>query len=124
MAGRGGWRRLTVSRASSPLPIRVTLNPSILRTVAQLSRRVRSSSITRMRMLDLTSAGMERGSLAGFSPSEAEADDWATELAILQLLMDYARTGDLGGLAAGKSQGAVCGARQRQIYCKTHQTVC
>ena len=55
-------RRLTVSIASSPRPTSVTLYPSIWSTLAQLSRRVRSSSTTRTRMLALTSLGMERGS--------------------------------------------------------------
>ena len=55
-------RRLTVSSASSPRPMTVTLKPSIWSTLAQLSRRVRSSSTTRIRMLALTSAGIDSGS--------------------------------------------------------------
>src|SRR5690606_19521745 len=61
-------RRFTTSSASSPRPIRVTLYPSIWSTLAQLSRRVRSSSTMRMRMLAFTSAGMDSGSRPPESP--------------------------------------------------------
>ena len=57
-----------------PRPISVTLYPSICRTLAQLSRRVRSSSTTRILMLALTSAGIasDRGRR---SPGGVPVDD-------------------------------------------------
>jgi hypothetical protein len=53
------------------------LNPSIWSTLAQDSRRVRSSSITSTRMLDFTSGGIDSGSRAAWS---AGWDEGAMEL--------------------------------------------
>src|SRR3954468_25037440 len=76
--------RRTVSSASSPRPISVTLYPSICSTLAQLSRSVRSSSTTRTRMLALTSLGMERGSRALLSDADGGFRSvWTKGLAIL-----------------------------------------
>src|SRR4051812_22860165 len=79
------FRRRTVSSASSPRPIRVTLYPSIWSTLAQLSRSVRSSSTTSTRILALTSLGMERGSREVLSETEGIFRScWARGLAILR----------------------------------------
>src|SRR6476646_7581125 len=75
-------RRLTVSMASSPRPITVTLYPSICSTLAQLSRRVRSSSTTRTRMLALTSLGIDSGSRGGSEFGSPGWSDWESTLAI------------------------------------------
>src|SRR3954470_3859607 len=75
-------RRLTVSMASSPRPITVTLYPSICRTLAQLSRNVRSSSTTSTRMLALTSVGIDSGSRGGSGVGAPDWSDWESTLAI------------------------------------------